>query len=126
MKGEASAEMLGKLVHSKGDRRVRLASARALVTRSDQAARKLQATLAGDKDAEMRFLGSGGLDAQKRLAAVSAPEGHAWRASYAALAVGPSRLAAADWALAQFPKLDAPARVEIIAAWLAEAKPVEK
>jgi hypothetical protein len=126
MKGEASAEMLGKLVHSKGDRRVRLASARALVVRRDQAARKLQADLAGDKDAEVRFLGGAAVDAQKRLAAASAPEGHAWRASYAALAAGPGRLAAADWALAQFPKLDSAARVEIAAAWLAGAKAAEK
>ena len=126
MKGEASAAMLGKLVHGKHDRRVRLASARALVVRRDQAARKLQATLAGEGDAELRFLGSAAAEPPKRLAAASAPDGHAWLGSYAALAAGPGRLAAADWALAQFAKLDAPARVEVVAAWLAEAKPGEK
>jgi HEAT repeat protein len=126
MKGEASAEMLGRLVHGKVDRRVRLASARALAVRRDQPARKLQAGLAGNQDAELRFLGSTELDAQKRLAAAAAPGGHAWRSSYAALASGPGRLAASDWALAQFPKLDAAARVEIMAEWLAETKPVEK
>jgi hypothetical protein len=121
MKGEASAAMLGKLVRGKQARRVRLAAARALVVRRDQAARKLQADLAGDGDAELRFLGSAAVDAPKRLAAASAPEGHVWRSSYAALAVGAGRLAAADWALAQFSKLDEPARVEVVAAWLAEA-----
>jgi len=126
MKGGASAAMLGKLVRGKYDRRVRLASARALVVRRDPAARKLLAGLAGDGDAELRFLGAAAADAQKRLTAASAPQGHAWRSSYAALAAGPGRLAAADWALAQFPKLDAPARVEVAAAWLAEAKTGEK
>jgi hypothetical protein len=121
MKGEASAEMLGRLARGKCDRRVRLASARALAVRRDQFARKAQATLAGDGDAELRFLGSAAVDAQKRLAAASAPEGHVWRASYAALAAGSGRLAAADWALVQFPKLDPAARVEIMAAWLAGA-----
>ena len=118
--------MLGKLVHGKRDRRVRLASARALVARRDQAARKLQATLAGEGDAELRFLGSAAVDTQKRLAADSAPDGHLWHASYAALAAGPGRLAAADWVLVQFPKLDPAARVEIMSAWLAGAKPGEK
>jgi hypothetical protein len=118
--------MLGKLVRGKQARRVRLAAARALVVRHDQAARKLLADLAGDGDAEIRFLGGAAADAKKRLAAASAPEGQLWRSSYAALAAGAGRLAAADWALAQFPKLDAPARVEVVAAWLAEAKPVEK
>jgi hypothetical protein len=126
MKGEASAEILGKLAHSKNDRRVRLAGARALAARRDQFAHKVQATLAGDGDAELRFLGSA-VDAQKRLAAASAPDGHLWRASYAALAAGSGRLAAADWALVQFPKLDPAARVEIMGAWLAGTKPpVEK
>ena len=126
MKGEASAEMLGKLVHNKGDRRVRLAAARALAVRRDEPARKLLAKLADNQDAELRFLGSADLDAQKRVAAASAPEGQVWRASFAALAAGPSRLAAVDWALAQFPKLDPAAWVEVVGAWLAEAKPVEK
>jgi len=54
-------------------------------------------------------------------------DGHVWRASYAALAAGSGRLAAADWVLVQFPKLDPPARVEIMGEWLAGAKPsVEK
>jgi HEAT repeat protein len=126
MKGEASAAMLGKLVHGKHDRRVRLASARALVLRRDQAARKLQAELASDGDAELRFLGGAAAEAPKRLATASAPDGHVWLGSYAALAAGPGRLAAADWALAQFPKLDPAARVEIMGEWLAEAKPSEK
>jgi|GEM_PF-2624907 len=47
-------------------------------------------------------------------------------ASYAALAAGSGRLAAADWALAQFSKLDAPARVEIMGEWLAGTKAREK
>jgi len=126
MNGETSAEMLGKLAHSKSDRRVRLAGARALAARRDQFARKAQATLASDGDAELRFLGSAAVDAQKRLAAASAPDGHVWLASYAALAAGSGRLAAADWALFQFPKLDPAARVEIMGAWLAGAKPAEK
>jgi HEAT repeat protein len=127
LNGEASAEMLGKLAHGKSDRRVRLAAARALAARRDQPAHKAQATLGGDGDAELRFLGGAAVDAQKRLAAASAPEGHVWRASYAAMAAGSGRLAAADWALVQFSKLDAPARVEIMGAWLAGAKPpVEK
>ncbi|MGB8299279.1 MAG: TonB family protein [Polyangia bacterium] len=126
MKGEASAEMLGKLARGKYDHRVRLAAARALAGRRDQAVRKVQATLAGEGDAELRFLGSAALDAQKRLAAASAPDGHLWRASYAALAAGSGRLAAADWALVQFPKLDPAARVEIMGEWLAGTRTGEK
>jgi TonB family protein len=126
MKGEASAVMLGKLIHGKHDRRVRLASARALAGRRDQAARKLQAGLAGEGDAELRFLGSAAAEAPKRLAAASAPDGHVWLGSYAAMAAGPGRLAAADWALAQFPKLDPAAHVETMGEWLVGAKPDEK
>jgi len=126
LKGEASAEMLGKLVRGKSDRRVRLASAWALAGRRDEVAAKLQAALAADDDPELRFLASAGVDAQKRLAAASAPNGHAWRKSYAVLAAGRGRLAALDWALAQFPKLDAAARVEIMGPWLGDAKPGDK
>jgi TonB family protein len=122
MKGAASADMLGKIVHGKFDRRVRLAGAQALAVRRDQPARKLLAVLAGDQDAELRFLGCAALDAPKRVAAASAPEGQTWRSSYAALAAGAGRLAATDWALAQFPKLDPAARVEIMGTWLAGAK----
>jgi hypothetical protein len=38
---------------------------------------------------------------------------------------GAGRLAAVDWAVAQFPKLDPSARVEILAPWLAQPKPAE-
>jgi TonB family protein len=123
MKGEASVEMLGKLVRAKFDRRVRLVSAWALAQRKDEAAVKLLATLAGDQDPELRFLACAGADSQKRLAAASAPEAQAWRKSYAVLAAGRGRMAALDWALAQFPKLDQAARVEITSPWLAVAKP---
>jgi hypothetical protein len=126
MKGEASAEMLGRIARGKFDRRVRLAGAQALAMRRDQAARKLLAGLADDKDAELRFLGSAELDAPKRVAAASASDGQGWRSSYAVLVSGPGRLAASDWALAQFPKLDPAARVEIMAEWLAGAPPGAK
>jgi TonB family protein len=126
MKGEASADMLARMIRGKFDRRVRLAAAQALAARRDQPARKLLGTLAGDKDAELRFLGSADLDMQKRVAAAAAPEGQTWRSSYAVLAAGSGRLAAADWALAQFLKLDSAARVGILAAWLSGAKPGEK
>lgn len=125
MKGAASAELLGKLARSKAPRRVRLACASALASRRDEHAAKFLAPLASDSDPELRFLASGGLDAEKRLAVVSASEAQAWRNSYMALVAGSGRLAAVDWAVAQFSKLDPTARVEVLAPWLAQARPDE-
>lgn len=125
LKGEASAELLGKLARSKGPRRVRLACALALASRRDEPAAKFLASLSNDSDPELRFLASGGLDAEKRKAAVLAPEAQGWKNSYLAMVGGAGRLAAVDWAVAQFPKLDPSARVEILAPWLAQPKPAE-
>jgi TonB family protein len=125
MKGEASAELLAKLARSKGPRRVRLACASALAARRDEHAAKFLASLANDSDPELRFLASGGLDAEKRLAAVSAPEAQAWKGSYMSLVAGAGRLVAADWVVAQFPKLDPATRVEILTPWLAQPQPAE-
>jgi hypothetical protein len=125
MKGEASADLLGKLARNKSPRRVRLACALALASRRDEPAAKILASMASDDDPEIRFLASGGLDAEKRLAMASAAEGAGWRASYMVLMAGPGRPAALDWALAQFPKLQPAARVEILAPWLETAKSTE-
>ncbi len=125
MKGEASAELLGKLARGKAPRRVRVACAAALATRGDEYAAKFLAALANDSDAELRFLASGKLDAEKRQVAVSVAEAQNWRDSYMAMADGPGRLAAADWAVAHFPKLDPATRVEVLAPWLGQAKPDE-
>jgi TonB family protein len=123
MKGEASADMLGRMVRGKSDRRIRLASAWALVQRGDEAAGKLRAALANDEDPELRFLASAGLEADKRLAAAGAADGYRWFKSYRVLAVSSGRLLALDWVLAQFSKLDPATRVEVMGAWLAGAKP---
>lgn len=125
MTGLASAELLGKLARGKAPRRVRLACATALAARGDEHAARFLAALAGDSDAELRFLASGRLDAEKRQVAISAAEAQTWRGSYLAMVEGPGRLAAADWVVAHFPKLDPAARVELLAPWLGQAKPVE-
>jgi TonB family protein len=125
MKGEASAEFLGKLARGKEPRRVRVACASALASRRDEHAAKFLSALASDPDPELRFLASGGLDAEKRLAAASAAETQGWQDSYRALVQGAGRLAALDWALVQFPKLESGARVEALAPWLVQVKPAE-
>jgi hypothetical protein len=94
--------------------------------RSDEAACKLQLALSSDEDPELRFMAGAGVEAQKRLAAASAPGGHLWSRSYTALAAGRGRQAAMDWALAQFSKLDPAGRVEVMGTWLASDKPAEK
>lgn len=117
--GESSAQMLTRFLR-KEDRRIQLAGARALARRQDPFAAKAQATLATSTDAELRFLAAPTLtDADQRKAATSAPEGYAWTDSCAALMQAGGKLAAADWILAQFPKLGPEKRVELMGAWLA-------
>jgi HEAT repeat protein len=117
--GEPSAQMLTRFLR-KDDRRVQLAGARALARRQDPFAAKAQATLATSTDAELRFLAAPTLtDADQRKTATSAPEGYAWTDSCVALMQAGGKLAAADWLLAQFPKLGPETRVEIMGAWLA-------
>ena len=114
------------MVRSKSHRRIRLASAWALALRSDEAACKLQLALSSEEDPELRFLAGSGVEAKKRLAAASTPDGHTWSKSYVALVAGRGRQAALDWALAQFSKLEPADRVEVVGTWLASDKPAEK
>jgi TonB family protein len=120
LSGEASAEMLARFLR-KEDRRIRLAGALALARRHDPAAAKVQATLAASPDAELRFLAGNTLDTEKRAAIAAAPEGYAWTDACTALAQGNGKLAAVDWILAQFPKLDPLTRTDLMGLWLAAA-----
>lgn len=123
LSGEPSAQMLARFLR-KDDRRAQVAGARALARRQDAFAAKAQAALIGSTDAELRFLAAPALpDADLRKAAVAAPEGYAWTESWAALAQGSGKLAAVDWVLAQFPKLGAETRIEIMGTWLAANRP---
>lgn len=124
LSGDASAEMLIRFAH-KNDRAIRLAGARALAARSDDAAGKALRRLASIDDPEVRFLASANLDPQARLDATSAPEGYKWTESAKALLRGPGKLAVTDWILAQFPKLDPATRIDLMGAWLA-ASPTSK
>jgi TonB family protein len=123
LSGEASAEMLGRLLR-KDDRRVRLAAARALAARHDGAARKALANLTKTTDAELKFLAAAVLDDESRLAAAAAPEGYAWTDSFLAVARGDAKLAAVDWALAQFPKIEPATRIYLMGTWLVATKPM--
>jgi TonB family protein len=122
LSGEASAQMLARLVR-KEDARVRLAAARALAARRDDFAAKVIAELAKDSDAELKFLAAGALDPEKRLAAAAAPEGYTWTESFLALARGNGKLAAVDWVLAQFPKIEPATRIYLMGTWLVATRP---
>jgi TonB family protein len=118
LSGEASADLLGRFLR-KDDRRIRVASARALARRHDAFAMKFQTSLGASRDAELRFLAGTTIDAEKRVAAASAPEGYPWTDSCAALAEGNGKIAAVDWLLAQFPKLEPTTRIDLMGMWLA-------
>lgn len=119
LSGEPSAQMLARFLR-KDDRRIQVAGARALARRQDPFAAKTQAALAATADAELRFLAATTLtDADQQRAASSTAEGYAWNDSCAALMQGSGKLAAADWILAQFPKLGPETRVDLMGAWLA-------
>jgi TonB family protein len=122
LSGEESASMLGRFLR-KDDPRIRLAAARALARRHDPAAAKLQTTLSAESDAELRFLAGDTQAAAARQIATAAPEGYVWLDSYEALASGSGKLAAVDWALAQFPKLTPPVRIEVMGMWLTANPP---
>jgi HEAT repeat protein len=123
LSGEPSAQMLARFSR-KDDRRIQVAGARALARRQDPFAARAQAALTGSPDAELRFLAAPTItDAELRKAAIAAPEGYAWTESCAALAEGGGKLAAVDWALAQFPKLGPEARIDLMASWLASTRP---
>jgi HEAT repeat protein len=117
LSGEASAQMLIRLLR-KDDRRVRVAAARALAARHDEAAGKALAELAKASDAELKFLAAATLDPEHRLAAAADPTGYTWTESFLALARGNGKLAAVDWALAQFPKIEPATRIYLMGTWL--------
>jgi TonB family protein len=117
LSGEVSAQMLERLLR-KDDRRIRLAAARALAARHDDAAGKALAELAKTSDAELKFLAAGMLAPETRLAAAAEPTGYTWTESFLALARGNGKLAAVDWALAQFPKIEPATRIYLMGTWL--------
>lgn len=117
LSGDASAQMLVRLLR-KDDRRVRLAAARALAARHDEAAGKAVSELAKASDAELKFLAGSVLDPASRVAAASAPEGYTWTESFLALARGNGKLAAVDWVLAQFSKIEPATRIYLMGTWL--------
>jgi TonB family protein len=117
LSGADSAAMLAKFLR-KDDRRIQLAGARALASRRDEAAGKVVAGLASASDPEMKLLGASALDAETRAATASDAKGYGWTDSFAALARGNGFLGAADWAVAQFPKLEPDARISVMGTWL--------
>jgi TonB family protein len=119
--GQASADLLAHFLR-KEDRRIRLAGALALARRQDSFARKAQVALAQSPDPELRFLAGSTVSADKRTAAATSPDGAPWLASYAALAEGSGKLAAMDWAIAEFPKLAPATRIDVLATWLAATR----
>jgi HEAT repeat protein len=122
LSGEESAQMLTRFLR-RDDRRIQLAGARAVARRHDPAVAKAQDLLAGSSDPELRFLGAAAItDAEQRSSIVAAPDGYAWKDSFAALAEGPGKLVAVDWILAQFPRLDPETRIDLMGAWLAAVK----
>jgi len=120
--GQASADMLVRLLR-KDNPRTRLAAARALAARHDDAAAKALADLAKTSDPELRFLAGAVLDPESRVAAASAPKGYTWTESFLALARGSGKLAAVDWALAQFPKIEPATRIYLMGTWLVATRP---
>lgn len=119
----ATAQLLGKML-KKDDQRVRVAAARALATRTDDFARSLLASVAGDTNPEVKAfaVASGGLtvDAGRQLLAASPADA---RKLYPQLAIGPSRPIAAAWLVQNFAGLDAVGKVEVLGQWLAGAPP---
>jgi hypothetical protein len=117
LSGAASAEMLGRLLR-KDDLAIKLAAARALASRHDEHAAKVQAALASSTNAELQLLAGMALDKDKRAAAAKAPTSEDFAPSFAALLRGAGRIVAADWLLAQFQELEPGTRVSLLGQWL--------
>ena len=126
LSGAPSADMLGRLLR-KDDLTIKLAAARALASRHDEHAAKLQATLASATNAELQLLAGPALDKDKgkdkdkdkREAALAAPMNEESAKTFSALLLGAGRVVAADWLLVQFAKLEPGMRVSLLGQWLA-------
>jgi HEAT repeat protein len=121
LSGTASAEMLGRLLR-KDDLGIKLAAARALASRHDEHAAKVQATLASATNAELQLLAGLALDKDKRETATKATANEDSTASFSALLRGTEKIVAADWLLAQFDKLEPGTRVALLGQWLGSSR----
>jgi len=121
LSGTASAEMLGRLLR-KDDLGIKLAAARALASRHDEHAAKVQATLASATNAELQLLAGLALDKDKRETATKATANEDSTASFSALLRGTGKIVAADWLLAQFDKLEPGTRVALLGQWLGSSR----
>jgi len=121
LSGAPSAEMLGRFLR-KDDLGIKLAAARALASRRDDYAAKVQASLAGSTNAELQLLAGPALDKDKRKAASQAPTSEKFPDTFAALLRGNGRMFAADWLLAQFEKLEPATRISMLGQWLGSSR----
>ena len=117
LSGQASAEMLGRLLR-KDDLKIRLAAARALASRRDDHAAKVQATLTSTSNAELQLLAGLALDKEHRATVLAAPVSEGFSASFAALLRGNAKLIAGDWMLVHFETMDPSTRAEMLGQWL--------
>lgn len=115
LSSQASAEMLGRFL-KRDDLRIRTAGAAALAGRRDAFARAALAAATKDAQPAVRVFALPALPAPTRAAtAAASPDPRA----YDALLRSGERDAAATWLIAQWPHLDAPARLDALAAFLA-------
>jgi TonB family protein len=106
------------------DRRIRLAGAAALASRTDTVARRALAPLRNDPDPLIRFYASGwaSSDEQRVLAEGAGPSG---RSAVVALMAGPGRDAAARWIIGAWPTMSRRERASMLARWVATTRPRE-
>jgi HEAT repeat protein len=121
LSGQASAEMLGRLLR-KDDLKIRVAAARALASRRDDHAAKVQATLTSTSNAELQLLAGLALDKEHRATVLAAPVSEGFSASFAALLRGSANLIAGDWMLVHFETMDPNTRAEMLGQWLGRPK----
>jgi len=121
LSGQASAEMLGRLLR-KDDPKIKLAAARALASRRDEHAAKVQATLASAGNAELQLLAGLALDKEHRATVLAFPVGEGFSASFAALLRGSASITAGDWMLTHFETLAPNTRAEMLGQWLGRPK----
>lgn len=118
LSGQASAEMLGKLLR-KDDLAIKLAAARALARRRDEHAAKVRVSLTAAGRADLQLLAGLALDKEKRAVALAAPIDEGFAPTYAALLRGGASLTAGDWLLEHFQTVEPSTRTELLGQWLA-------
>jgi hypothetical protein len=116
-----SGRLLARFLKA-ADRRIRLAGAAALASRTDTIARQALAPLRNDPDPVLRFYAAGWASADEQRA-LARDAGAAGRSAVVALMAGPGRDAAARWIIGAWPTMSRRERATMLAGWVATTRP---